>query len=329
MPPFLSILGVAGLLGLLAGAPGRAGAAWTWDRGPHHLALLGEGRVVWRYEAVPTVGKPHFHPLGPVGGPVLTGLAPPDHPWHYGLWFSWKFINEVNFWEEDRRTGRASGTTRAADPVFQTRPDGEARLTQEVDYVLPDGTTALEERRVIRVCPPQPEGGYSLDWDAIFTALQPVTLDRTPLAGEPGGQAWGGYAGLSLRLSTGLVSRVTAADVPLPAWRQDRVRVPGRAFDYAGRVDGRPAGVAILDHPDNPGSPVTWYAIQSREMSFFTPALLAPQPRRMAAGETLRLRYRLWVHPGAWSSVELTARLVDYRAGAHAPAPTPPSETSP
>jgi hypothetical protein len=33
-------------------------------------------------------------------GPVLTWLRPPDHPWHHGLWFSWKTVNGLNYWEE-------------------------------------------------------------------------------------------------------------------------------------------------------------------------------------------------------------------------------------
>ena len=306
------------------------GAEWSWERGEDRLALFAGRDMVWRFSAGPTDTKPHFHPLGPVGGPVLTAHAPPDHPWHYGLWFSWKYINGVNFWEEDRRTGRAQGITRWDAPSFETRLDGSAGITQVLSYVLPDGSTALEECRKIGITAPGADGSYALDWDATFTARREVTLDRTPLPTEPRGQAWGGYAGLSLRLSTGLVARAVASDQPLPEWRADRLRFPARALDYAGEVGGRSAGVAILDHPGNPDSPVTWYVIRSPEMSFLSPALLAPKPRRLGEGESLRLRYRVWVHPGAWTPADLAARQEPpFPHPNPQPSPTLPLENTP
>ncbi len=44
---------------------------------------------------------PHFYfdPLCTGQGLPVGWLSPPDHRWHYGLWFSWKTINKVNYWE--------------------------------------------------------------------------------------------------------------------------------------------------------------------------------------------------------------------------------------
>ena len=47
-------------------------------------------------------------------------------------------------------------------------------------------------------------------------------------------------------------------------------------------------------------------------MSFFTPAVLCNGPHAMAAGERLRLRYRVIVHPHRWSAVRLDAALAAY-----------------
>ena len=44
--------------------------------------------------------RPFLHPVTTPGGQVLTRDAPEDHPWHHGLWFTIKFVNEENFWEE-------------------------------------------------------------------------------------------------------------------------------------------------------------------------------------------------------------------------------------
>ena len=44
--------------------------------------------------------RPNVHPLKTPSGITLTRDAPEDHPWHHGLWFTIKFVNEENFWEE-------------------------------------------------------------------------------------------------------------------------------------------------------------------------------------------------------------------------------------
>ena len=40
----------------------------------------------------------------------MTADRPPDHIWHHGLWFSWKFINKVNYWEIYPAKRPAGGT---------------------------------------------------------------------------------------------------------------------------------------------------------------------------------------------------------------------------
>jgi hypothetical protein len=45
--------------------------------------------------------KPYVHPLATPAGRVLTRVEPDDHPWHRGLWFTIKYVNGENFWEED------------------------------------------------------------------------------------------------------------------------------------------------------------------------------------------------------------------------------------
>ena len=67
--------------------------------------------VVWQFNYKTEEGKPYFHPITVAGSPALTDFRPADHPWHRALWFSWKYINGVLYWEEDRKTGKAPGET--------------------------------------------------------------------------------------------------------------------------------------------------------------------------------------------------------------------------
>ena len=126
----------------------------------------------------------------PAGRTPLTNFKPADHPWHYGLWFSWKYINHpgdtnhVNYWEEDRATGVAQGKTRWKTPSIKTRDDGSATIRMELTYVNPSGQTDMTESREIKVSAPAADGSFNIDWTARFTVgKQAVILDRTPMPG--------------------------------------------------------------------------------------------------------------------------------------------------
>jgi type 1 glutamine amidotransferase len=280
-------------------------SAPRWLHGDGTLALADGDGVIWRFHYERGAGKPYFHPLALPGHPALTWEAPPDHPWHYGLWFSWKFINGVNYWEQSRDTGRSDGTTQWPSVKVNAYPDLSALIEMEVAYRVDKGDPVLREQRRIRVSRPGSDGSYFLDWTMTFTAAQDVVLDRTPLPHEPGGKTWGGYAGLSVRLASALKDRqVVSADGPV-SFAQSRHRSRARAFDYSGVIDGTPMGIAILDHAANVNSPSPWYVIRGDVMSFFTPGGSAAAPRGLAAGESLTLRYRVIVHPGRWTADDL------------------------
>jgi hypothetical protein len=244
----------------------------------------------------------------------VTADRPPDHIWHHGLWFSWKYIQDVNYWEVEAGTGRPAGRTSWKPASIEARPDGSARIVLELDY-RPAGAAepVLAERRTIEVSPPARDGVYALDWEAVFRATRDLVLDRTPMPGEPRGQVNGGYAGLALRLSTGLRDRLVTTDAgPASGWTSDRYRGRHAGLDYSGTAEGDPVGVAILDHPANPRSPVAWYAIRSAAMSFFNPAVLSAAPLPLRAGERMTLRYRILVHSGRWDAARLRAESARY-----------------
>jgi HEAT repeat protein len=288
------------------------GVSRRWRRDGESLALEEDGQVLWAFEFGPERTKPFFHPLAQPGTAPVTARSPADHPWHYGLWFSWKYVNGVNYWEEDRETGRAAGTTSWTPPRIALRHDGSARVELDLRYQPAGGHPVLREARTIEVSPPRGDGAYALDWSLTFTALTEVVLDRTPLPTEPDGQVWGGYAGLSARLSTELTERKTSLTAGEPRWVDDRIRLRAEAVDYSGVVEGRRLGLAILDHPLNLNAPTPWYAIQSEEMSFFSPAVICFGAHRLGAGESLTLRYRVWVHPGAWPGDRLRRAYREY-----------------
>jgi len=287
---------------------------WGWRQDDGALALVGPSGPLWQFRYGPDLDAAYFHPLNTADGRTLTWDRPPDHVWHHGLWFSWKFINEVNYWEIDAATGRPAGRTTWSNVRVEAADDLTARIALDLAY-RPAGEDGpvLTEERTIEARAPDAEGTYAMDWTCAFQAVRKVVLDRTPLPHEPGGQTWGGYAGLSLRLAADLIERrVASSDGPITEMPDDRHRGRHSAVDYSGLVDGRPAGIAILDDPGNPRSPSPWYVIRSAEMSFVSPAVLCDEPLTLQAGERLTLRYRVLVHAGRWDAGRLKAEHAEY-----------------
>ena len=274
------------------------GARGVWDRGEHSLAWKVGDSTRWRFSFDPKAGKPYFHPVTVGNGPSLTNFKPEDHPWHYALWFSWKYINHVNYWEENRVSGQAAGATRWSTPVIDARPDGGARITMQLTYTRPTGETDLTEARVLDVSAPAPDGSYTIDWRMRFTAGKDgAVLDRTPMPGEPNGVINGGYAGLSARLAAAPATMtVIGTEGPVTDFRGDRAR------PNAAAMAGNFGGVAILSDPANIAEKAPWYIIDNkRDFRFICAAILAPAVRTIPPNGELALRYRVALRPTAWT----------------------------
>lgn len=256
--------------------------------------------------------RPHIHPLRTPAGHTLTRNAPDDHPWHHGLWFTIKFVNEENFWEtydaygvlrhdgEPTVTDDGAGTVAVAGSLTWTRPDRE--------------TVALREERrwTQRSIDDQ---AYALDFETTLVAPTNVVYDRTPFT------TWGGYGGLAFRgAGDWHDTRLLLPD------GEERERVLGDRGDWcaldglAGDADA-PVGIAVLSAPDSPRHPVPWYASTRAATygdegwsNFLNAAFLWDEPMSVAAGEPLSFAYRVVVHDGIWDRQRVAAAHDDYVA---------------
>lgn len=276
-----------------------------WRQSASLVALLQGEAVLWQFNYGPDLNVPYFHPVS-ISDRVLTWDQPADHVWHHGVWFSWKYINDVNYWEHDRKTGKPFGCTEWSDVQIKTRDDHSANITMTLAYhPAGDDRVALTERRKIEITAPDPQGEFYFDWTAEFIAGdEAVELDRTP----PKERSWGGYAGLSVRFAKELTERqATCPSGQVEFGPGDRHRSRSTAMDYSGIIDQQTVGMAMLDHPDNPRHPTPWYVIRSPVMGFFNAALLHDEPFQLQPGEPLTLRYRLIVHPQRFDAARLQA----------------------
>jgi hypothetical protein len=265
----------------------------------------------WSYtwDGVP---RPFVHPVRTPAGRVVSVDAPADHPWQHALWFTIKFVNGENFWEE---YGEFGTLRQRAAPEIREQPDGSVAGESRIDWVRPDGETVVATEELVlthRPVPDQPDA-LVLDWDVRFTPAVDVELDRTPYT------TWGGYGGLTLR--------------GRPDWHDTRLRLATSGDEHEQvlgdrarwcAIDGPVAdadgdhdvGVVVLDHPANPGHPVPWYASTRQPAydldgwtNFVNAAFLWDGPMPVGAGQELRLRYRFVVHDGRWEQdrIEATA----------------------
>jgi HEAT repeat protein/type 1 glutamine amidotransferase len=273
---------------------------YHWRQTNASLALLDHDRVVWQFNYPKDAAKPYFHPVTLGGDVDLTCLSPPDHPWHRALWFSWKEINGVNYWEEDAATGQSQGRTEIVSAKVVPGNDYSARIEMDLAYHPPDQPAVLTEKRLLTVSPPTPDGSYHIDWRAGFTAgPQDVLLQ--------GGTAGGGYAGLSVRVAQKtrdwrLVDSEGREDTAGGGTAKNTHGQKARWMDFSlvDMITGRTAGVAVLDHPRNLRHPSPWHNVMDDNILFgyFSPAPLWNEPYTLPAGKTLTLRYRVLIHPG-------------------------------
>jgi Family of unknown function (DUF6807) len=253
--------------------------------------------------------RPYLHPVRTPAGAVLTTEAPADHPWHHALWFSIKFVNGENFWEEYDAFG-----------LLHTREvvDLEGGAVQAtIDWVRPDGETlALTETRTLTPVSID-ERAYAIDWTEELIPVAATTFDRTPFT------TWGGYGGLTLRGA--------------PDWHDTQLMLPdGSRHDrllgeqaewcalqgVAPLPDGSDGecGVVLVDHPDNPSFPTPWYASNRADTygegwaNFFNAAFLWDGPLDVAAGSPLRLRHLVIVHDGLWEPARVADTVADWLA---------------
>jgi hypothetical protein len=298
----------------LALPPGEnAPAGLRWDQRDGAVSLLHNGTVLWQFNYGTNQPKPFFHPVALPEGPVLTVDRPADHPWHHGLWFAWKYIDGVNYWEPGSGAALSDGRTEWRAARVELHGDFSARIVMDLRYRPAGKDPVLAEHRVIEVSPPDAGGAYLMDWSLAFTAAgQDVVLSRTPIPGEPNGVAWGGYAGLSVRFANQLSEARAVSSQGLVEFNGGTYRGKASAMDYSGLLGQREVGIAILDHPDNLNSPSPWYAIRDNTMRYFSPAVLCFQPCTIKAGQTLRLRYRVVIHPGRWDAEKLRLQSGQY-----------------
>lgn len=288
---------------------------YSWIETDSSVALLVNSKIIWQLNHTSPNGKPYFYPLNTTKGHNLVWLRPDDHPWHYGLWFSWKYINKINYWEEDRQTRISEGKQVVKKVKVKLSKDFSAKITFQIAYLANDGSNSLKEKRILNISPPDTNGNYYIDWSFNFKAKKrSITLDRT-LPEKLGGQVYGGYAGLSYRASPDLTDHKY---LDSENWTLDKEELVGHGkvakwMDLTGTVDkiGVKSGVTMFNHPHNGDTP--WYVYKQGAFAFFNAGLLFNDVKEIKPKIPLKLRYRVLIHASQLSRAEINEYYRNYK----------------
>jgi hypothetical protein len=286
---------------LCTGCTGDSSSNYTWEESDTSLRLINGHTLIWQYNFNTRKGKPFFHPLN-ANGVTLSCESPSDHTWHLGLWFSWKFIDGLNYWEykdgyASELTGfRSEGVTEIKNIRIIKHKTYAAEINLDILYHPEGQAPVMKENRKISIYPPQSDGSYYMDYELVFQALnQDVLLDRTPISGEPGGQSWGGYSGLSIRFNQDFIG--PASLIP-----EDSISRNNRNFMYMGFKTDRDgeSGLSIFQHPDFKPPTTRWYVINNPGVPFnyYSPAVIFDHNILLKKEQELRLKYRVWIISG-------------------------------
>jgi len=278
---------------------------------PHHQASFQHlGRELTRYHFAPAVKQP-FGPslkrpfLYPVMGPAGRSLTRMGHPHdpithshHNSVWISHHDVAGVDFWSD---RGEA---VIYCDQVLQYEdgPNEAWMLSVNTWRERMWGASLMKERR--RVCVEPIEDGewlMMIDLQLEPDGSQPVTLGQTPF----------GIIGVRMAKTIGVKDgggRILNSEGQINEEQIFHKRA--RWVDYSGPVTNEATGgITLMDHPANPDHPTPFHV---RGDGWMGACLTLNRPLTIQPGESLRLRYGLWMHAGVPGSEQVDVRWQDF-----------------
>ena len=225
----------------------------------------------------------YIHPLYGLDGEVLTDDFPKDHYHHRGLFWAWPHVkiggHSADLWMLngiEQRFGRW---------IRREATSQGAVLAVENGWYM-DGMPVVREEIVIRVHPARTES-RAIDLEFTWTPLE-QTLTLQGAEGKS-------YGGLTLRFAP---RRDTVITTPLGQGEEDLTITRLPWADLTARFADRsePSGAAIFVAENHPDFPPEWLTRHYGVLCLGWPGVSA---QSFAPGETIRCRYRVWVHRGA------------------------------
>lgn len=278
-----------------------------------------EDQLFTAYYAPADGKKPYLWPLNAEGGQTLTrdypmdpNNKPSDHPHHKSVWSAFGAVNGVDCWAE----GEDSGFQQSGE-VTAGSGDAFGWIHAKNVWQDKDHKPLIDEEREYRFYG-TPASARVFDVTITFSAnYGDVTFGDTKE---------GGLVALRMRQelcgSKGVITNALGDAGEPTLWGK-----PSPWCDYSGMLgDLGPRGVAIFDTPGNLRYPTSWhvrsYGLMAanafgwndfREKEYNKP--LIPETSgdfKIANGEKLTMKYRVYVHSGDVNAAAVADRFADY-----------------
>jgi len=287
---------LVGAVAALSPAEPGGGAGPLWLRQGERPVLT------WCSDAA----KPYIHPLLTPAGYPVTANSPPGLAHHHGLWFAWGRVRlaggeTVDFWQDQGDPERTGRVIVAEGPVARAGSIAARLRWQRAS----DGRQLLDETREVRVLE-SPWGRANL---VGIVSTQTATTGLT-LSHESNEAT--SYFGMALQVSADMNNGLVVNS----NGHVGRAAVLGdRAKWCAYATSVTPArGVAIFDHPSNPGYPAPWFVLNG-PWGFLCPSPVATQDIRLEAGQRLRLVYGVLAFDGEIDAEQIGRCYAAWRRG--------------
>jgi hypothetical protein len=265
--------------------------------------------------------KPFLAPLRMPNGLIVTRHFPQetvkdesrDHPHHRGLWIGYGDVNGVNFWENEPAS-KTSPENPALKGLVVLKSLGELKpgkksgsIEAVFDWISPGQGPLIEEDRTMTFYAAKEVRTF--DIDATFTARAALKFADTKE----------GFFAIRLADSIagkngGLMTNSEGAQTEKNVWGKKANWV-----DYDGTVDGQKVGIVIFSNPRNGPEPPRWhardyglFAVNPFGLKEFDPKAEGAGGHEMKGGDSMRLRYRVVIHPGDYSKKKIEDLYQDY-----------------
>jgi hypothetical protein len=264
--------------------------------------------------------KPYFHPVRAASGTIVTRRYPMEsvegelrnEKHQRGLWFSHGDVNGLDFWDNEASYTTPNRGFIVLDRVIGLSSGGKTGVIEvRFKWVDPKQKALIEEtRKMVFYSDPALR---TIDFDITLRAIEKVTFGDTK------------EGTFGMRLAAGLEAPSRTAPA-LPKRTGRMVNSNGQEgepdcwgkranwVDMFGDVEGEKLGVAIFDHPANPGHPTYWHV---RGYGLFAANIFGVRAferdparngaRTLEPGETLHFRYRVVVHSGDYQTAKVAA----------------------
>ena len=200
--------------------------------------------------------RPYFYPMNTLNNTRVTRGYPAekisgeteDHVHHTSVWSAWGDMNGVDCWSHADKSGK-----QIVKDISYEATGNSAKFTLLINWASATDVPLLFETRTIKITTDKNAIIYdfALEFDARYGRVR------------FGDTKEGGL--LSVRVPTSMdvpQGQIINSNGKKCTRKSEERQVWGKRAEwccYAGKVDGKSAGIAIIDHPNNPIYPTYWH----------------------------------------------------------------------